>query len=819
MSEIPRDQPGQTSSATVDVCALCGVPADAHPIMDEGRVFCCPGCHAVFNILRARNELSHYDRSPVFQQAVKAGLISNVSLLARLRDRSREVNEDTERQKIYLEITDLWCPSCGEVIQWILLDVKGVYRCVVDYSSDLAVIEFSPLKVSKAAIVQAIEKIGYHAVPLEDRVDGRVSRSLYFRFVVAAFCALNIMMFSYPIYASYFDQDTIGYANLFGWLSFLTSLPVVSYCAWPLIRRCWTGVKVGVYGMETLVTLGVAASFGYSTYELLRGGTHVYFDAMAVIITFVLLGKIIETRAKFSAKESLLQLARFLPRRARIRRSDGSETFVSLKDVKPGHILVALMGEKIALEGVVMEGQATVDESLMTGESIPVAKTMGSDVISGTLVRQGRVVYRVTTTPEKSLMQQIIGFVEMDLQNKGMEGRIVDSVARWFVPGVITLALATSLWVLWVGIADPGQGVLETAVLRAVSILLISCPCAIGIAAPLAESLLMSTLASVGAIIRNRGCLRYLGKETVIVFDKTGTVTEGRFEVRSGLSTLSPEQLQIMKGMVLHSIHPLSSAIGQTIEGLGVELDRVEEIPGRGLKGIYEGRVYLLGSEALLNQFHIDVSVVSDRANTVGITSHVFFAEQGRCLTSIVLGDRLRKGAVAAVESCKPVETILISGDSSAAVADVAQRCGMNAWKAGYSPLEKRRCIEEMRAKEAVVTMLGDGVNDAPALSAAQVGISMVSATDVSIQVSDVLLTTDRLDILGTIRTQACRARRIVLQNIGWAFVYNIVGIGLAVVGALTPIYSAAAMILSSLIVLLNALRLRTLPTPPIGDE
>ncbi|MDP1836484.1 MAG: heavy metal translocating P-type ATPase [Chlamydiales bacterium] len=807
-----------SSTSTEVTCALCGVHVDDHPILEEGRAFCCPGCHAVFNILRARNELSHYQRSPVFQQALKAGLISNVALLQELRRRSLELEGDLDRQKIHLEITDMWCPSCAEVIQWIVLDINGIIRCAVDYSTDIAVIEFSPKKTSKEAILKTINGLGYHAVPLEDSVERKVSSSLYVRFVVAVFCALNIMMFSYPIYASYYSNDTSGYAPLFVWLSFALSIPVLTYCSWPLMRRAWTGVRAGVYGMETLVTLGVLASFGYSTYEMLKGSLHVYFDAMSVIVSFVLLGKIIESRAKFSAKESLLRLARYLPRRARRIGDDGTEIFVPIKDIKPGHMVVALMGEKIALEGVVVEGHAIVDESVMTGESLPVPKETGSDVLSGTVVKQGRIVYRVTTTHDKSLLQQVVGMVEHDLKNKDGYVRAADVVARWFVPVIVVVAVLTAAGVLWLGVSDPGQSVIETAVLRSVAVLLISCPCAIGIAAPLAESLLMTTLASMGAIVRNRGCLRFLGAETAVVFDKTGTITEGLFQVRCGLAMLSSEHLQIIKGLTSRSIHPLSLAISQAIEESPAQLDRVEEQAGRGLRGVYEGRYYYLGSEALLNQYGIAPSDQAEVGNLVGICSHVFFAEEKTCLSRIVLGDRLRQGAVAAVESCIPASTHLISGDAAAAVSDVAQRCGFTDWKAGFSPLEKREYVEELRRIGETVTVLGDGVNDAPALSGANVGISVVSATDVSIQVSDILLTTDNLAILGTLREQACRARRIIAQNLAWAFSYNVIGIPLAILGTLTPVYSAVAMVASSLIVLFNALRLRSVPKPVNED-
>ncbi len=791
---------------TLSDCTLCGTATDGRLIADGEKSFCCHGCHAVYNILQARQELSHFEDSPVFQQALRAGLISNTTLLERIRERSKAQDPDEEQHKIYLEITDLWCPSCAHVIQWVVLNVKGVSSCIVDYATDIAVIQFSPLKTSKEAIFSAIKGIGYHPVALEDRVDGRVSRILYLRFVIAAFCALNIMMFSYPIYASYFDSEPLGFSHLFVWLSWVVSLPVVTFCAWPLFRHAWTGARLGFWGMESLVSIAILSSFGYSTYDLMQGGTSVYFDALSVIVTFVLLGKIIETRAKFSVKESLMQLARYLPRRARRRGSDGVESFVPIKDVSPGDLLVALIGEKIVLEGIVVEGQANVDQSVMTGESIPVVKTVGSEVLSGTVVNQGKLVYRVTTTQEQSLLQQVVSMVEHDLRHKGRYVRASDVVSRWFVPVVLAIAFLTAVYIGTFGIADSGRSVLETALLRCMAILLISCPCAIGIAGPLAESLLMNSLAGAGVIIRNRACLRHLGAETCVVFDKTGTITKGHFRVQKGLELLNPEQRQVIKGLTSQSVHPLSTAIAMSIEESAALLEESEEVVGRGMRGRHKGIGYYVGSEAFLRQHGVQVPAALQRT---GIGTDVLVADESGFLACIELADGLRKGAVEVVKDAKPAKTYLLSGDSSHAVAAVAAICPFDEWHAGFSPLGKREFIEKLRNQGETVAMLGDGVNDASALAGAHVGVSVVSATDVSIQVSDILLTTDNLQSFGFARRQARRAHRIIIENLVWAFSYNVVGIGLAVVGLLTPIYSAVAMVTSSVMVLLNALRIR----------
>lgn len=766
-----------------NLCELCATACSER--------FCCPGCRAVFTVLQAKDELKNYRQSAVFQQALRSGLISNSALLQQLQK-----EEEQDLCKLYLHILDMWCPSCAEVIQWILLKTEGVTRCSVDYATDIAIIEFAPKKIGKEHVVKKIGDLGYQSSSLEEMA--KVDSATSIRLIIATFCALNIMMFSYPIYTSFYSSDPSGYTPLFVWLSMLFSLPVVTYCLWPFAKRALAAVKVGIYGMESLVTIAVLASFVYSLYQMWIGSIGVYFDAMAVIVSFVLAGKLIEAKAKFRAKESLLQLARYLPKR--VRRIEGAkELFVPIKEVKKGDYIAVITGEKIPLEGVVVEGEAVVDESAMTGESLPVVKQRGSALLSGTILTQGKIIFEVTTTFAHSLLQQIVAMVERDLHRKEGDIRAADRIASYFVPMVVAIAFSTALFVIWFGITDR-VSVVETAFLRSIAVLLISCPCAIGIAAPLAESLLMRGLASKGAIVRNRGSLRFLGAESAVVFDKTGTITTGCFTVQSGLE-LPKRYLQIIKALSSQSIHPLALALLHAIDEAPAILKEVKEHAGRGMSGMWGEELYLLGSERLLEQYGIACDLPPSH-------STVYFADARRCITAIVLQDRLRSSAYEAVKSCFPAKSFLLSGDASSAVRSVATQCGFTDWRARFSPLEKREFIRQLREEGEIVMMVGDGINDAPALSSAHVGISVVSATDLSIQVSDILLTKENLTTLQEIGQLAVKTRHIISQNLLWAFSYNVVGIFLAIVGLLTPIYSAIIMILSSFIVVVNTMRI-----------
>ncbi len=767
-------------------CALCSLKLSSQPISDGLLRFCCAGCHAVYTILSSKQQLDHFQENPVFKQALAAGLISNPDLLEQLRGSKADL---LEGEKLHLEILEMWCPSCAEVIRLILLQEKGVKECVVDYATDLAVVEFSPRVLSKEQIFEKIARLGYRPQLLQDGVKA-VSGDLKLRFIIAAFCALNVMMFAYPLYATYFHADDEGVGPLFAWVSGLVSLPVVTYSAWPIARRFFNGLRVGIWGMEALVIIGVVAAMVLSLVELMAGGTRVYFDSMTVVIAFVLLGRMIEAKAKFSSKETLMRMMRSLPRRGRKRFSDGSELFVPIKEVLPGDSLLVFAGEKIVLDGVVLEGDGSCNEALMTGEALPVEKRVDARLLGGTLLIQGWLLYRVSTTAEESALQRIIASVEQEIDNKGQYVRPSDTIVRWFVPLVLFVALVTVLTCLVMGMP------LQTAILRAVAILLISCPCAIGIAAPLAEAHLMNCLAERGVIVRNRAALQFLGRETLFAFDKTGTITKGEFSVLEGLETLSVKQRSVLKRLVARSNHPVAVALSRALKEVPAVLDGVEEVIGKGMRGRLGEDLFELGSETFLN----------GRA-TKSQSTTLFFTINGQIVAQIFLEDSVRTEVPALIGALP--RTLLLSGDSEGPVTAVAEQCGFKEWRWGVNPLQKREHLLAERAKGEIVAMVGDGINDAPALTAAHVGISVVTATDISIHVSDLLLTTDRLQVLPEMRQMAIRGRRIVRQNLFWAFFYNVVGIGFAAFGALTPLFAAGAMVASSLIVTLNAQRLK----------
>lgn len=806
----PENINSQSTNAVCNaICSLCQDDQISYPIIDGEHTFCCTGCHAVFNILSAKNELGDVKTNPVFLQALKSGLIANPKLLDEI-DRQKAEIVGEEREKLYLEIKEMWCPSCAEIIKLLLMNEKGVINCVVDYSTDLAAIEYSPRYLSKDKLMSIVNSFGYLAQALDAKDKRAVSKALTLRFAVASFCSLNVMMFAYPLYATYFSYDGEEYGALFAWLSFFVSLPVVFYSGIPIWRKVLNSLRTGIFGMEILVFIGVFSALILSILELIKGGTKVYFDTMTVIIAFVLLGKIVEARAKFSAKESLMRLTKASPRRARRRLQDGSLKFFPIKEIEQGHTLVVYAGERASLDGVIVEGKGAFDESLMTGESMPISKDIGDFIIGGSILVKGHLEYTVSGTYEESVLHKIIEMVEGDLGNKSVYVQAVMPIVRWFVPAVLSISVFTAfMWWLFPLSGDLNAG--ESALMHALAVLLISCPCAIGIAAPAAESYLLNGLASLGVIVRNRGVLRHFGSETTVIFDKTGTVTEGKYKVHYNFADLSKESIFALSLLVSKSLHPAACAIATSLPFLTFDqglVEGMEEVVGFGLKGKIHGKQYFLGSERFLKMHGITLIKTLVKTEDNDVLSTVYFAENDQCLAEIKLGDRLRENVFEVIQALKPAKTILLSGDHEAVVAKTARLCGFDSWYSGCTPMEKREVVDSLKKRGEIVCMVGDGINDAPSLTLANVAISVVNATDMSIQVSDLLMTTDRLDILKMARDLSRKGQRIVRQNLFWAFFYNIVGILLAAFGVLTPIFAAFAMVISSLSVLFNSQRL-----------
>lgn len=776
-----------------NLCQLCSAKIGSY--YGASSLFCCAGCETVYAILSSKNKLQDFKKEPVFQKAMSAGIIANPQLLNQIS--SKEASQEfSEINKMVIELSGMWCPSCAEIIRYFLMQKEGVKSCVVDYVNDLASVEFSPRYFSKDDILKLIKQLGYEAEELDLKEQPK-RKSLSVSFVIAAFCSLNVMMFAYPLYATYFNLNDRDYGLYFAWLSFYFSLPVITYCAWPIYRRFWLSMKVGQFGMETLVVIGVATSFLLSTYQLLQGSDLVYFDSMTVIVTLVLLGKILENKAKLTSKNLMYQLSKTFQRKARIKTENGENKFIPLKEIEVGGILVVCQGEKIPLDGLIVEGQGLFDESVVTGEAMPIEKKEGDSAISGAILQSGWICLRVSSKAEQSFLSQIVKIVEQEIHAKPAYRKLIDNIVNWFVPIILTIALGNFVWLFT-------HQTFQEAALTALSILLISCPCAIGIAAPIAEAHLIEELSSRGLFVRDRNILSDLPRIDCFIFDKTGTITKGQFKVLS-INKMDDQESSVLKSMTERSNHPVSQAIYRNIASTPAKLCSCQEIAGKGLIAWVEGDRFLLGSKNFIESFGIKIK---DNPQHKIFSTIVYFCKNSDVLQVFHLGDELKEKIPMIISSLES-PTILLSGDVEDNVRTIANQCGFSTWKAACTPFDKKNYIDQLRKEGKCVCMIGDGINDAAALASSNIGIAIKTATDISSFASNAMLTTEDLSILAELKSQGLRGQKILRQNLFWAFIYNIIGVGLALCGLLTPIFSALAMTLSSLVVVLNAKRIR----------
>jgi Cu+-exporting ATPase len=617
------------------------------------------------------------------------------------------------------------------------------------------------------------------------------------------------------------------------WLELALATPVVVWGAAPFFARGWQSIRSLRPNMFTLIALGTAAAFGGSVVATLFPGAlpatvsaghaaPVYFESAAVITTLVLLGQVLELRARSATSGAIRALLRLAPKHARRVDADGTEQDVPLADVHPGDLLRVRPGERVPVDGTVTSGASSVDESMLTGEPIPVEKVAGARVTGGTLNGNGAFVMKAERVGSETLLAQIVRLVAEAQRSKASIQRLADVVSAWFVPAVVLIALATAA--VWF-VAGP-EPRFAFALVNAVSVLIIACPCALGLATPMSIMVATGRGAHAGVLVENAEALERLERVDTVVVDKTGTLTEGKPRLSAvvcadGVS--EADVLAVAAGLERGSEHPLASAIGSGATERGVvplPVEGFRATAGRGVTGHIGGRIAILGNEEHLQAAGVDVSALRGAATRLrgeGETV-VYVALDGRLLGALGVADRVKESARDAIASLRAdgVTVVMLSGDARATAEAVGRALGLTEVIAGVAPAEKAEHIRRLQQQGRVVAMAGDGVNDAPALARADVGIAMGTGTDIAIQSAQVTLVSGDLRGIVRVRRLSRATMRNIRQNLVWAFAYNVVGVAIAA-GALypfvgwllSPAIASGAMSLSSVSVIANALRLR----------
>ena len=728
-------------------------------------------------------------------------------------------------ETIRLQVTGMTCASCVNRLEKVLRKQPGVASAQVNLADESATLAITSGTTDVAALIHAIEQTGFEATrapsseaereQAERAVAKRVRRELAL-LIGAAALTLPLMA---PMILLLFGIHWM----LPAWLQLALAAPVQVIAGARFYRGAWATLRSGGANMDVLVALGTSAAFGLSLWQMTTGG-HLYFEASAAVITFVLLGKWLETRAKHGTTQAIRALMDLSPETARILR-DGAEIEVPAEAVGRGEIVIVRPGERVPVDGTIRQGTSQLDESLLTGESLPVGRGEGDEVTGGSINGAGLLHIEATRVGDDSVIAHIVKLIQNAQASKAPIQRLVDRVAGVFVPVVIGLAALTLLgW--WLAGAPT-----ELAVINAVSVLVIACPCALGLATPTALMVGTGTAARAGILIKDALALEQAHAVDIVVFDKTGTLTEGRPQVRAIAAIESGADsenalLAITAGAQQGSEHPLARAIFTEARERGVaplSLDSFEALPGRGLTATVEQRDLIIGSPRLMKERNIDTSAFDSRAQSYqeeGMTV-MWIAEYNgaaqtsepvnQCLGFIAVGDKPRPQAQAAITRLRAagIKPVMLTGDNRHAAQAIGDAVGIEHIIAEVLPAGKADEIEKLRGGGQTVAMVGDGVNDAPALASADVGFAMGSGTDVAMHTASVtLMRPEPALIVDAIEISRATTRKI-RQNLFWAFIYNSIGIPLAALGYLSPMVAGAAMAMSSVSVVTNALLLR----------
>ncbi|MGD8897697.1 MAG: heavy metal translocating P-type ATPase [Acidobacteriota bacterium] len=622
--------------------------------------------------------------------------------------------------------------------------------------------------------------------------------------------------------------------RLLAWLELLLATPVVVWAGWPFLQRMWASLRTGRLNMFTLIGIGTGIAWLYSLAAVLVPGVFPasfrghdgevgrYFESAAVIVTLVLLGQVLELRARHRTSGAIRALLGLAPKTARRLNDDGSETDVSLEDVRSGDRLRVRPGEKVPVDGVVLEGASAVDESMVTGEPIPAEKGPGASVTGATLNGTGSLVMRAEKVGRETLLARIVQLVAEAQRSRAPMQRLADAVAAWFVPAVV--AIAAVAFVVW-GAFGP-EPRFAHALVAAISVLIIACPCALGLATPMSIMVGVGRGASAGVLIRNAEALETLARVDTLVVDKTGTLTEGRPRLETVVDLEGEdgdEALRLAASLERASEHPLAAAIVGAAEQKALPLEPVtafQSRTGRGVIGEVGGRTVALGNRVLLAEIGVETSALEERAGEERREGRtvVFLAIEGRPRAILSVADPIKESAIDTLRALRAerLEVVLLTGDSRVAAEAVARALGITKVEAEVLPDRKAEAVRQLQFEHRIVAMAGDGINDAPALAAANVGIAMGTGTDVAMQSAGVTLV--KGDLRGIVRARRLSRATVrnIRQNLFWAFFYNALGIPIAAgvlypwLGwLLSPMVAAAAMSLSSVTVISNALRLR----------
>ncbi len=803
MTELSKTARAGCLNVSKVACDHCHLEFDETVMIEDGaQRFCCKGCQGVYHLLQDDGLGSFYEKlgdaklAPPTQQFESSENFDTPAFFERFVTLG-----DEGFCEVSLIIEGIHCAACVWLNEKALHRLEGVIEADINFTTNKARIVWSDESVKLSRIIDTIRAIGYDAFPydpsLQEQHANRERKDYYLRMAVAGFSLMNMMSISFAQYHGYFsgiDGDIVTILNVGEWV---LATPVLLYSGWVFFRGAYYGLRNQVVNMDLLVATGAVTTYFYSIYITVFKLGEAYFDSVTMIIAFVLFGKFLEVLSRKSAADTLDIITKYVPSEVMVVEGDQMRS-IKVSEVRVGDVVALRVGEKAALDGEVLEGEGSMDESSLTGESNPIYKKAGDTIISGSVSIDAALHYRVSRDFAHSTLSHLMSLLENAMRHKPRIEEMANRISERFSSTILALALLTfAAWYFW-----PHD--FDTALMVGVSVIIIACPCALALATPVATLVGLGLGAKRGILFKAAAQLETLSLIDVVVFDKTGSLTHGRPEVVA--QWMADEiHAQWIYALVSRSKHPISNGVARALASYDahLRLEGFAEIAARGVRA-QAGEHRLIGGNALWMAEHgISVEPLERSA--------FYVARDGEMVARFELEDRLKEDAVAAVAYFHRagIDVQMLTGDHEASARRIAQNVGIKHFAYEQKPSDKEAVIAALQGEGKKVMMVGDGINDILALSRADIGISMGQGSDIAIEVSDVVLLHDSLTSLIEAHQIAKTTYRLIRQNLGLSLVYNAITIPLAMAGYIIPLVAAASMSLSSILVVLNSMRIR----------
>ncbi len=803
-------------------CYHCGLPVPdavgfSVEIDGQERTLCCAGCQAVARAIVDNGLADYYRNRDALPESPREALPAALDGLALFdhaqfqRSFVRELGE-TEREAALI-VDGITCAACIWLIEQHVAKQPGVTGVEINFSSHRARIRWDSARTRLSSILAAIAAIGYAAHPYDAaRSEERARkerRGALWRVFVAGFGMMQVMMYAVPAYLAGDGDMSADIASLLRWASLALTLPVIFYSAAPFFRGAWRDIGNRRVGMDVPVALGVGAAFAASVWATLTASGEVYFDSVTMFVFFLLGGRYLEMTARHRAVSVTETLARLMPEfAARVEGypEDRAVEQVMAFDLQPGDVVLVRAGEAIPADGRVLEGKSSVNEALLTGESLPLGKTPGTNVIGGSENVESPLYVRVDQVGEDTRLAAIIRLMERASMERPRIVQLADRIAERFILALLLMAAAVA--VAWWFI-DPGKALWIT-----VSVLVVTCPCALSLATPVALTIASGAMARAGLLVTRGHAIETLARATHFVFDKTGTLTLGRLHLLDvlPLGDLDREACTALAaGIENSSEHPVGRALREAAEFPTPGLETAGNVPGQGMQSIFRGRAIRIGRPAWAGELHDQPLPESANEFLSSEETVIALADEAGWLALFRFGDALRPEAAALLAALRAegLHLILLTGDAEPVARRVANTLGISEVCAEATPQDKHAYVSGLQERGAIVAMIGDGVNDAPVLAQAQVSVAMGGGSQLARTQADLVLLGENIGALWQGYRLAQRTLRIIRQNLLWSFAYNFVALPLAMLGYVTPWMAGIGMSGSSLLVVLNSLRLQ----------